>query len=183
MEETAEPIAAADLTLLTLADDVPTGGWIRRLQPERPVRTMTVVVVDIDPKHPLEVAAPDDQQPVKTLGADRPDPSLRVGVRVRRLYRRQPHPGAVSAEHAIEATGELRVVGRGAQGAVVAFARCTSGAGSGLAGWPQAPSGLAVTPARWTRRVSSSMKTSTDSRGSPTVSTVKQSQATISAPC
>ena len=30
MEETTEPIAAADLTLLALADDVSTGGWIRR---------------------------------------------------------------------------------------------------------------------------------------------------------
>jgi hypothetical protein len=30
MEETTEPIAAPDLTLLALADDVPTGGWIRR---------------------------------------------------------------------------------------------------------------------------------------------------------
>ena len=41
MEETAEPITAANLTSLTLADDVQTGGWIRRLQPERQVRTMT----------------------------------------------------------------------------------------------------------------------------------------------
>jgi hypothetical protein len=31
MEETAEPIAAADLTLLALADDVQTRGRIRRL--------------------------------------------------------------------------------------------------------------------------------------------------------
>jgi hypothetical protein len=58
MEETAEPIAAANLTSLTLADDVQTGGWIRRLQPERPVRTMTVVVVDIDPEHTLQVPRP-----------------------------------------------------------------------------------------------------------------------------
>jgi hypothetical protein len=39
----------------------------------------------------------------------------------------------------------------------------------------QAPSGLAVTPARWTHRVSSSMKNSTSSRRSQTVSTVKES--------
>src|SRR5829696_2161679 len=58
MEETAEPIAAANLTSLTPADDVQTGGLIRRLQPERPVRTMTVVVVDIDPKHTLQVPRP-----------------------------------------------------------------------------------------------------------------------------
>ena len=35
-------------------------GWIRRLQPERPVRTVAVVVLEVDPKDLLEVAAPDD---------------------------------------------------------------------------------------------------------------------------
>jgi hypothetical protein len=35
MEETTEPIAAANLTSLTLEDDARTGGWIRRLQPKR----------------------------------------------------------------------------------------------------------------------------------------------------
>jgi hypothetical protein len=109
MEETAQPIAAANLTSLTLADDVQTGGWIRRLQPERPVGTMTVVVVDIDPQHLLQVPSADDQQPVKALGADRSNPSLREGVRVGRLHRRQQHLGTVRAEHVIEATGELRV--------------------------------------------------------------------------
>jgi hypothetical protein len=43
--------------------------------------------------------------------------------------------------------------------------------------------GLAVTPARWTRRVSSSMKNSTYSRRSQMVSTVNKSQATIPAAC
>ena len=47
----------------------------------------------------------------------------------------------------------------------------------------QAPFGWAVTPARWTRRVSSSMKNSTYSRRSEMVSTVKKSQATIPAAC
>jgi hypothetical protein len=53
---------------------------------------------------------------------------------------------------------------------------CSSKASSRLrACWvTQAALGLAVTPARWTRRVSSSMKNSTYSRRSHTVSTVKQ---------
>jgi hypothetical protein len=42
---------------------------------------------------------------------------------------------------------------------------------------------MAVTPAKRTRRVSSSLKNSTYSRCSQTVSTVKQSQATIRAAC
>jgi hypothetical protein len=73
-------------------------------------QTVGVVVLDIDPKDLLEVATPDDQQPVQALGAHRPDPALRVGVRVRRLHRRQQHLGALGAEHVVEAAGELRVV-------------------------------------------------------------------------
>src|SRR5512132_4383524 len=125
MEETAEPIAAANLTSLPLADDVQTGGWIRRLQPKRPVRTMTVVVVDIDPEHTLQVPSPDDQQPVKALGAGRPDPSLREGVRVGRLYRRQQHLGAVRAEHVIEASSSSAVIYM-----MRGFGPCSCGRGS-----------------------------------------------------
>jgi hypothetical protein len=47
----------------------------------------------------------------------------------------------------------------------------------------QAPSGLAVTPPKCTCRVSSSIKTSTYSRRSQMVSTVKKSQATMPAAC
>jgi hypothetical protein len=85
-------------------------GWIRRLQPERPVWAMGVVVLDIDVEDLLEVAAPDDQQPVQALGAHRPDSAFRMGVRVRRLHRRQHHLGALGAEYVVEAAGELGVV-------------------------------------------------------------------------
>ncbi len=44
--------------------------------------TVGVGVLDVDPKDVLEVAAPDDQEPVQALGAHRPDPALRMGVRV-----------------------------------------------------------------------------------------------------
>ena len=52
---------------------------------------------------------------------------------------------------------------------------------AGLLGNPGAPFGWAVTPARWTRRVSSSMKHSTCSRRSEMASSVKKSHATIPA--
>ena len=60
---------------------MPAGRWIWRCKPERPVGTVAVVVLDVDPEDLLEVAAADDQQPVQALGADRPHPAL--GVRVR----------------------------------------------------------------------------------------------------
>jgi hypothetical protein len=47
----------------------------------------------------------------------------------------------------------------------------------------QAESGWALTPARWTRLLESSMKKSTYRVFSPTVSTVKKSQARIAAAC
>jgi hypothetical protein len=59
----------------------PTAGF-GGCSPERPVRTVGVVVLDIDPKDLLEVATADDQQPVQALGAHRPDPALRMGVGV-----------------------------------------------------------------------------------------------------
>jgi hypothetical protein len=46
------------------------------------VRTVGVVVLDIDQKDLLEVATPDDQ-PVQALNPHRPDPAFRMGVRVR----------------------------------------------------------------------------------------------------
>ena len=67
--------------LIVRTEDGQPGGRIRRLQHERPVRTVAVVMLDVDPKDPLQVATADDQGPVEALGADRPDPALGVGVR------------------------------------------------------------------------------------------------------
>jgi hypothetical protein len=92
-----------------LADQGQTGGWARRCQPKRPVRTMPVVVLEIDPEDLLQVTTANDQQPVQALGADGTDPPLRIGVRVRRLDRRHEHLGTLGAEHVVEATTELRV--------------------------------------------------------------------------
>ena len=68
MHESAEQVAPVDLGRLIVATAGRFDGWIRRLQPEGPVGTMTVVVVDLDPQHLLEVAAADHQQPVQALG-------------------------------------------------------------------------------------------------------------------
>jgi hypothetical protein len=73
------------------------------------VRAVPVVVLDVDPEYLLEMAETNDQQPVQALGADRPNPALRVGIGVRRLHWRNEHVGAFGAEHVVEATAELRV--------------------------------------------------------------------------
>src|SRR6266545_2467117 len=182
MEETAEPVASAHCALPVLGYGHHIGKWIRRFQLKRPVRAMPVVVVDVDAKDLLQVASPDDQQPVEALRAGRADPAFGVGVRVGRLHRRDQHLGALRAEHVVKAAGELRVpVAEQEAQPPVLFPQHQQEV---RACWViHEPSGLVVTPARWTRRVSSSMKNSTYNRRSHTVSTVKKSHATIPAAC
>jgi hypothetical protein len=86
MQETAEQVTSAHLTWFILTDDGQSGGSVRRLKLERPVGTVPVVVLDIDPKDLLQMAAPNDQQPIQALGADGADPPFCVRVRGRRPH-------------------------------------------------------------------------------------------------
>jgi hypothetical protein len=79
VHESAEQVAPVDLGRLILATEGRFDSWIRRLQPERPMGTMSVVVGGVDPKDLLEVAVADDQQRVQALGAYRPHPALGLG--------------------------------------------------------------------------------------------------------
>ena len=96
--------------LLILADHGQPGRRVWRLQPQRPVGTVSVVMPDVDAEDLLQVAAADDQQPVQALGTDRAHPALRVGVRLGRPDRRYQHLAALGVEHVVEAATELRVV-------------------------------------------------------------------------
>ena len=80
MEQTAEQVTSEHSTFLTLTDGGQSVGSVRRLKPERPVRTVPVVMLDVDPKDLLQMAAPNDQQPVQALGADGADPPFCVYV-------------------------------------------------------------------------------------------------------
>jgi hypothetical protein len=61
------------------------------------MRPFAVVVADVDAKCAFEVTAVEDQQPVKTLGADGAGEALRDRVRLRRSHRRLHDPDAVAA--------------------------------------------------------------------------------------
>jgi hypothetical protein len=87
VHESAEQVAPVDLGRLILATEGRFDSWIRRLQPERPMGTMSVVVGGVDPKTRSRWPWPDDQQPVQALGARRPHPALGLGVRVECLHR------------------------------------------------------------------------------------------------
>jgi hypothetical protein len=89
VEHAAEPVSPVHTAPIP-ADDGWIGWWIRRFQPERSVGTVEVVMVHVDPKHVLQVAAPDDQQPVqtsaRTVRTQRSACAFAVGART--VYRR-----------------------------------------------------------------------------------------------
>ena len=66
-------------------------------------------MLDIDPQDASEMLAADDQQVVKTLSADGPDPPFGDRVGVGRLYRRADDPGTGRAPYIVERPGELGV--------------------------------------------------------------------------
>jgi hypothetical protein len=109
VEEPTEQVSSMHAASAILAERGQPGGWTWWLQSKCPVRTVPVVVLEIDPEDLLQVTTSDDQQPVQALGADRPNPPLRVGVGVRRLDRRYEHLGTLDADHVVEPTTELRV--------------------------------------------------------------------------
>jgi hypothetical protein len=80
VEESAEQVASTHGAPVILAADGRPGQRIWWSQPECPVGTVAVVMLDINPEDLLQVAAANDQQPVQALGADGPNPALGVGV-------------------------------------------------------------------------------------------------------
>jgi len=105
MEQAAEPVSPVHTELIS-CDGGRTDPWNRGFQPEGPVGTVDVVVLDVGLKHLLEVFSPDDQQPVQALGPHRADPALGVGVGVGCLHRRDQHLGALRPKHVVERAGE-----------------------------------------------------------------------------
>ena len=122
------------------------------------MRPLAVVMGHVGAQHVFEVAAAEDQQPVETLAADGADEALGEGVRLRRTNRCPDHPDAFALEDLIEGEAELAVTvvdqePRPFEDTAEVEVACLLGA--------QPPLGLVVQPARWTRRLPSSMKKST----------------------
>jgi hypothetical protein len=139
------------------------------------VGTMAVVVLDIEVQDVKKLPTPGDQKVVQALPAHGANPALGDGIGVRRLDRCADDLGADRAPDVVEDTGELAVtvVDQEPDGRGIVF----EGSEEVRACWAtQAPVGLAVTPARCTRRLCSWMKNSTYSRCRNTVSTGSKSQ-------
>jgi hypothetical protein len=132
----------------------------RRLLVERAVWPMRVVVDDVLAQDRLELPAGDDQDAVETFPPGAADPALRVRLRPWSRDRCPGDPESLRTEDLVEGGRELAV-------AVADQIRCLCFCSARVivrlrACWmTQAPSGLPVMPARYTRRRASSMKKST----------------------
>src|SRR5450759_4963702 len=82
---------------------------LRRLERERAVRPVPVVVTDVDAEDVVEVASVQDQNPVEAVATERSDPALGVGVSVRGPDGGGDDPDALAAKDGIEVEGELTV--------------------------------------------------------------------------
>ena len=82
---------------------------VGRLERERAVRPVLVVVGGVEAECVLEVAVVDDQDPVEALAAEGADPTLGIGVRVWGADRRADDPDALAAEDFIEGVTEFAV--------------------------------------------------------------------------
>jgi hypothetical protein len=180
VDEAAEDVTAAELSCdqrLRFAIAL----WaLGRRQVEAAVGTMVVVVPDVAVEDTKEVAAAGEQEMIQAFPAHGADPALGDGVGVRRLDRRTDDLRSDRAPEVIEGPGELAV-------AVAEQEPDDSGLlierRDEVAGLLRDPGagGLAVTPARRTRRWCSWMKNSTYSRCTNSVSTVRKSQARMPA--
>ena len=63
MKETAEQVTPTHPALMIFADDGHPNASIRSLEPQRPVRTGLVVMLDVDLQDLLQTPTPDDQEP------------------------------------------------------------------------------------------------------------------------
>ena|SRR5438552_18262862 len=118
---------------------------------------MAVVVVDVDAENLLKLSPADDQDPVEAVAADGADPALGERVRLRRPERGADDLDAVASEDLVERAAELAVSVVNQEW--IGVSRSESDQASWRACWAvQVPLGLAVQPARCTRRLPSSMK-------------------------
>ena len=73
------------------------------------MRTVDVVVIGVLGQYRYQLPTSEDQHPIQQLTSNGPHPSLRIGVRPWRPYRRDEHLDGLGREDSIERGGELGV--------------------------------------------------------------------------
>ena len=182
VDQSAEDLATTQLSNDWRTRRVTTHRRYGRAQAETAVRTVLVVVLDIAVQNANNLLAANDQQVVQALSPDGPNPTLGNGVGVGRPNRRADDLGTGRAPDIVERSGELGVRSRIRNRSAAARSSSSTKRLRACCATHR-PVGWAVTPAKCTRRLPSSMTNSTYSRRSQTVSTVKKSQARMPVAC
>jgi hypothetical protein len=73
------------------------------------MRTVDVVAIGVLGQYRFQLPTSEDQHPIQQLTSNGPHPSLRIGVRPWRPYRRDEHLNGLGREDSIERGGELGV--------------------------------------------------------------------------
>jgi hypothetical protein len=145
------------------------------------MRPVTVVMIDVDAEHLLELSPADDQDPVETVTSDGADPALGKGVRFRGLEGCADHFNTLAAEDLVEALRELAVSIVDEEADRCRALRERPGELTGLLNCPRSARVCGATGQM--HAPASQLEKSTYSRPSQSVSTVKKSHAIIVCAC
>src|SRR5215208_6098532 len=155
VEQATEQVSSMNAAFSALIYDGQSGGWIWRLELQRPMRPVPVVVLDVDSQDLLQVPATHDEQPVQALGPHRPDPALGVGVSVGAFT--GVTNTLASSEQNMSSNPRQNFASRSRTRKRTRHPRSSRTSSRLRACWvTRRPLGLGVIPAKWTRRVSSS---------------------------
>jgi hypothetical protein len=83
VNQSAESIPSEHAAGVGRADGAGAGAWLRRDETKRPMRAVSVVVLNMDPQRALELAAAEDQDPVEALAPHGADEALGKRIRLR----------------------------------------------------------------------------------------------------
>ena len=135
--------------------------------------SMSVVVLDVLGEDDLKMPAAKHEESIGALAPHGTSEPLCDGARPRGADRSLDDPDALAGEDGVEGRGDF--VSRSRSKNLAAVVRSARSEQTFRACWvTQVRTGLAVTPARRTRRVSYSMKNRTQRRRSKRVSTLKK---------
>ena len=73
------------------------------------MRPVPVEMDDVGPENAVEMPSVQNEDAVEAVASECPDPTLGVGVRVRRTNWGADDPDALASEHGVEVEGELAV--------------------------------------------------------------------------
>src|SRR4030095_8400034 len=149
----------------------------RRCLPHGTVRRVHVVMVGVLGQHASALPTSKAQHPIQQLTPNRAHPARRGGVRPRPPHRRAQHLDPLSREDRLERGGELGITIAQHQPKPTDPLRGIDHHVSGLLCHPLPHRLRRPPPAHWTRRVATSIATSTYTRLRKTVSTAKKSTA------